>query len=133
MDLQFAKYEYNYIAYGPKVSDNSDIYSSNVKYAVKHVTINGFCYKKDTIIVVDNKDNTPMFGKINKIFVVDDEIIFQYLALRTLGFNTDYFAYTVTYLNTIEHNIAFNKLASKSPWLLFEEQNALFIATRHTL
>ena len=82
MGLQFAKYEYNYITYGPKVSDNSDIYSSNVKYAVKHVTINRFCYKKDTIIVVDYKDNMPMFGKINKIFVAEEKIIFQYLALR---------------------------------------------------
>ena len=62
-----------------------------------------------------------MFGKINKIFVADDEIIFQYLALRTIGFNTDYFAYSVTYLDTVEHKIAFNKLATKSPCLLFEE------------
>ena len=71
MGLQFVKYEYNYITYGPKVSDNSYIYSTNVKYAViKHVTINGFCYKKDTIIVVDYKDNSQCLEKLTKYLLL---------------------------------------------------------------
>ena len=107
--------------------------SSIVKYAIQTVTINNFSYAKDTIIIIDSSDETPMFEKMCKIFVVDNEIVFQYIKLSTIGFNTHYFAYSVTFIDDKEHSIAYNLLTNKLPCLLFEQEDALFIVARHLL
>ena len=74
-----------------------------------------------------------MFEKMCKIFVVDNEIVFQYINLSTIGFITHYFAYSVTFIDDEEHSIAYNLLTNKLPCLLFEQEDSLFIVARHLL
>ena len=134
MGSQYVKYKDNYITCGRKILDDSVniIFSSSiVKYTIQTVTINNFTYAKDTIIIIDSSDETPMFEKMCKIFVVDNEIVFQYINFSTTGFNTHYFVYSVTFIDDEEHSIAYNLLTNMLPCLLFEQEDALFIVARH--
>lgn len=136
MGSQYGKYKDNYVTYGLKISDDSVniiFSSSKVKYAIQNVTINSFYYAKDTIIVINSSDEMPMFGQICNIYVVDNEIVFQYIKLSTIGFNSHYFAYSVSYTDDEEYSIAYDLLTTKLPCLLFELEEALFIVTGHLL
>lgn len=137
MNSQFSKYEQNYVTYGSKEStdlSNDLVSSSKTKYAVKSIAINHFNYSKGTVISLNFDLNLPTFGKINNIFVVDDKIVFQYIHLRTVGFDPHYFAYSITVDETEEMKTAeYNLLSIKTPCLLFATRDSQFIAMRHAL
>ena len=93
MNLKFFKYEHVNITKGGKVLNSDvDFYFPNAedKYEITSVKINHKTYAKDAIIIVNVEDDVPIFGRVLKVFVINDKIILQYKTLISIGYNTHY-------------------------------------------
>ena len=105
MHLKYAKYETKYIEHGPEIEDTSVYYNfpqATTKKTLKKVTINGITYKHQTIVVVSMDDDSPCFGEIESIYLVDNKYFFKYKSFKAVGFNYHFFAYSLREINVKE-------------------------------
>ena len=68
-------------------------------YTAKWIMLHGSTYKPDKGCVVavdaDFSSRMSLFGQLENIFLVGDEVVFEYIPLKTLEFSTDLMAYRV--------------------------------------
>ena len=136
MNFNFNVYKENNIIYGAEDKDNyvQPIFNiATTKRCLKNVTINDITYKKNTIVILDISDDGPEFGQIQKIYLVDDKVLFKCTPINTIGFNSHYFAYSTNVNINDEQFIYYDKLAIRTPCLMFVRNGANFVATRHIL
>ena len=101
------------------------------------MTINGIRYFPNQIILYVINDDGLRFGKITKIYDVDNSIFFQFNNFENIGFNEHYYAYSVLETNvsgTLNQKDIFLKL----PCVHFKrslpdnfEEKILYIALKH--
>lgn len=119
-------------------SEENDNFSSNYfqnpesKILISCVMINDFTYKKNTIIVVNIGEIFPTFGEIQSIYVQNNKVYFNYIAFNVIGFNQNYFAYSVEKDCSI-NNICYDALPTRVPCIIDNKEGATFIATRFRL
>ena len=119
INIEFSKY-YN-ISYGSQLKwDSSDhlFPQSANKKALNKIVINDITYSLNTIIIANIYDDGPEYGKIDKISIVDDKILFHYKPFAIIGFDYHYFAHNVGEVHELKL-IDFNSLAVTTPCLMF--------------
>lgn len=134
MHFQFTKYKKRYITCGPSIIDHSihiHFPTANMKRAISSVTINNVTYKKGTIIVANILENGPEYGEICSIYIIEDEIYFRCTSFNLIGFNSHYFAHSVALNIENKQVVNYDSLVIKTPCLLCEKDETIFIATRH--
>ncbi|KAJ8674423.1 hypothetical protein QAD02_005685, partial [Eretmocerus hayati] len=136
MSLNFNKYEdifKTYVREQKNTLVRSLFPEASKMSELKSIVLNGITYSKNTIIVVDYDDDGVIFGQVQNVFLVDDEIIFRYLPLKPCGFNQHYFAYKVIVEVDCFCTIPFKSLASHITPLMFEIEKKKYVVTRHSL
>lgn len=89
---------------------------------------------KKTIIVVDFNEDGPVFGQIDNIYIVDTHVFFEFIPIFILGFNSHYFAYSVSLSQSERLIINYNELPTKIVCLYFNiNDDDHFVATRHVI
>lgn len=134
MHNKFSKYDRMYIAYGPELNDTVNAYfpTAQTIKLINNITINDVKYSAGIIIVANICKDGPCFGKIDKIFVVDDNIFFTYMPYKIIGFNYHYYAHSVIADETIR-KIDYDSMTTHTPCILSIINNVHYIATRHIL
>ncbi|KAL7299405.1 hypothetical protein TKK_0007650 [Trichogramma kaykai] len=135
MYLKHEKYDENGITYGKKTIDESYFNAANQaqkKYVVNSIVINDCVYKKDTVILISLNDFFPNFGKIKNLYALDDDLYFEYIPLKTLGFNDHIYAYEVLTVNNCVRTVAHEDLSFRMPFLMHvNDKKDIFVAGRH--
>lgn len=85
---------------------------------LKSVQINNINYKPNVVILTDINDQGLCFGKITHIYKIDEKIIFKYISIDVIGFNSHYYAYSVSETNTVQ-TIKYEDLILRSPCVIF--------------
>lgn len=91
---------------------------------MQNVTINGFTYSENTIIIANIDDDGPEYGKITNIFLADDNISFRYIPHEFIGFEPHYFAHKVVAREN-EKIIRYNSLPTLTHCLIFDKEDEL--------
>lgn len=136
MHFQFSRYQDLYIKYGKELTDttvNIHFSTSNSRRTFSHVTINDVTYKNGTVIVAEILKNGPIFGKIEKIYDVDNSIFFEYIPFQLIGFNMHLFAFSAVPTETTKKIIKHCSIALRTPCLLHKKEEISYIYTRHIL
>lgn len=116
----YSNYQKKYVTYGSEVRDDEVNYRfplGQERKSFNKLSVNDVTYSSGTIFVADIYANGPCFAKIEKIFVVDNEIFFKYIPFKIRGFNNHYFAYSVVAEST-QKLINYDSIASRVPCLL---------------
>ncbi|KAJ8671385.1 hypothetical protein QAD02_002644 [Eretmocerus hayati] len=132
MRFQFQKYEGLIMKYGP-ASGNSMRFFETEPDSFKYVTVNDFTYKIGSIIVARMDENNIEFGRISRIYSCDAVLYFKYEAFDFIGFERDYYVYSVIANETNTREIKYDSLVSRTPCLSFEIDEGLYIARRYKL
>lgn len=136
MSFKHSKYEIKYKIHGYNVPN------SNVNFLfpeflkteeLTFVTINGFKYIKNCIIITDISENNLEFGMVSRIYNVNDKIKFEYIKLQVYTFDNHFFAYHVISDTTNTNHIDFDNLASPIICTYFIIKNKEYVVTRHIL
>ena len=135
MRSKYAKYQTKYIEHGSEIEDTSVYYNfpqATIRKTLKKVTINGITYKHQTIVVVSMDDDSPYFGEIESIYLIDNNYYFKYKCLKTVGFNYHFFAYRVREIN-VKEIIQYDFLRSTTPCIFVEINSVSYVAPRYRL
>ena len=63
-------------------------------YRINKLTIDGVCYQKDMVIILNIDSGTPCFGKIMEVILTpSEEIMFAVSLLHTLQYHYHFHAY----------------------------------------
>lgn len=142
MHCTFDEYKDLNITYGKKQKNMAEYEMKNnfpeIKDAKKFqcfesVTVNNFTYSKSSIVVVYLGDESVEFGKIMNIFVVDDEISFEYTPLYSEYFDMFYFGYPISNVGEANKIVDLRSLHQLTPCLLFNRDEKDLIVTRYRL
>ena len=135
MSLIYLEYKDEYITFGHRERDDSYINLQSprsVRYILSYVKINDFTYKANTTIVANISNELPEFGKITRVYLLDDEILFEYIPLKCLGLNKHYNAYDVYAASSIRKFLAYKRMSCRTPCILHEINDTdLIVITRH--
>lgn len=72
--------------------------NSSKMYETKWIERNSISYKKGVVIIVNcYDDDTPIFGEIKNIILIDKKYYFCYQKLSTIGFDEHFYAYEVSH------------------------------------
>lgn len=136
MSLRYIQYEDSYITYGKKTLDKSFFDVDNcerVRYVLNNVKINDFTFKPNMIIVSELK-NEPEFGKITVIYLLDDKIIFEFIPLKTIGFDKHLHGFSVISMEESRKYKEYHHLPNRTPCLLYTtREKELIVITRSVL
>lgn len=136
MHFVFDVYQDPFVTHGSEISDDSVFFHfphATTRKTLRSVQINDVTYKRESIIVASILENGPVFGKIEKIYVVDNSIFFKYVPFRTIGFNNHFFAFSVVEDSANRKIIEHNCIALRSPCLLYEINDTSYVFVRHIL
>lgn len=132
----YSSYKDSFVTYGNEILDDSisrHLPLSKSKRTVSSVTINDVTYKTGTVIVASISENGPVFGKITKIYVVENSIFFKYVLFQTIGFNKHFFASSVVETCIDQKIIQQDCIVSRTPCLLYQKEDILYVFVRHIL
>lgn len=108
------------------------LFNNKKKCHIK-ISVNGFDYSEGTVIVYKISKSGPQFGKIEKLFAVDDQIHFRFIPFKTIGFSCHYFGYSVVLDESRRDMVEYDDLPCKVPCLLFCKKDCMYISTRHAI
>lgn len=134
MHLKYAKYKKLYITHGPEIkSEYIERFGLKDYKTIKNVEINDYTYKAGTIIIVTDDKGLFSFGVIRNVFVVDGEVEFKYSELQLIGFSRHYSAYSVIMRKTEDKFVKYTELAKRTPCILVERKDILYVVTREKM
>lgn len=134
MSLAFKSYKQMFITEGKIINSNEGkilFPDSKTQYCISNVTINDITYKPGMSIIADLDEVHPIFGNIENIMVIDEEIIFSYKPYIIIGFESLFYAYRVFKDINTTKTVNYKNLLHRHPCLTIQKDNSIFIATRY--
>ena len=108
-------------------------------YTAKWIMLHGSTYKPDRGCVVavdaDFSSRMPLFGQLENIFLVGDEVVFEYIPLKTLEFSTDLMAYKVKKVcdSDIKNLCFYRRMLDYNIYSIVDVNNELYISLKYDL
>ena len=68
----------------------------SVMFSVKWVKVHGTLYKDSGTLLIGMKNDLPLFGNIQRILVIKEEVYFEVKLFETLSYSTHYHAFLVS-------------------------------------
>ena len=65
-------------------------------FSVKWAKVHGTLYKNSGAVLIGMKDDLPIFGKIQKILIVQEDVYFKVKIFETHSYSTHYHAFLVS-------------------------------------
>ena len=115
MNLQYYKYEDDKIEIGKNFS---------------YVRIQNVKYKKNSVILIDLSRDAPVFGKIERIFSLNNKIHFECFPLYVVGFDKHFHAYTVLLDFGNLLSVSSEEILCRKPCVMYEYEDTTYIVTK---
>lgn len=135
LDNSSLKFEGNYITEGTEQDDddkNKLFPQQQNKKCLEKATVNGYEYTVGTVIVSKILRSGLQFGKIDKVFIVNDEVHFRFVPMISTGFNYHLFGHSVIVDKDHTDMVSYDDLPCKIPCIPFFKKNT-YVTTRHVI
>lgn len=101
-----------------------------IAHSPRWVRESGVIYQKTCALLMRVEDDSPVFGNLIKIYVVQNHIIFHVSLLKTSSFNVHLQAYTVTHTTSLE-TIRHSELLNPFPLHIHRVSSLSLIVCKH--